>query len=507
MITDEPVRGSIPPPWFWALSGLERMEAFSNGLIPAPPLARLTGMRPAHVGPGSGTWTMPASGWVSGFNGILELSVFAGSALHGIAMTAAPPGATVQPLTVDIHHFRPTRPQPGNLLARGRVVNASQFFTFTEVQIEDAEGRQLASVQGHAAVRQMDPPPPPPPDDLRPVEEPSYATPDPYIRPAPSTAPRGELWGEPLRRAVAEVGAEGRPFSPLGQLLGFLFVEGDRGQIDVTASANEWLCLFSRSVAVGPLAVFLNAATTIAGTAMRTSDQSFAGLMQSVVFTHPVPADGRTLSVETEAADRHGDQLIATAHMLDADGSVVGSIRGVAALVKTSKRRKPATVEAKRELCTLLFTDIVNSTAHAERLGDAKWRRLLDQHHQVVRREIARCTGTEIDTAGDGFFVRFDTPAQALDCARAVRNAVPALGIEIRAGIHMGECEVHGRSLAGMAVHIGARIEAAADPGEILVSGTVKDLVVGSGTPFEDRGEHELKGVPDTWRLYAVVDS
>ena len=161
MITDEPVRGSIPPPWFWALSGVERMQAFSNGLIPAPPLTRLTGMRPAHVGPGSGTWTMPASEWMGGFRDQLEISVFVGAALHGIAMTAAPPGATVELLTLDTHHFRPVRAHRGNLLARGRVVNTNQFLTYTEVLIEDSAGRQLASGQSHATIQQVDPPPPP----------------------------------------------------------------------------------------------------------------------------------------------------------------------------------------------------------------------------------------------------------------------------------------------------------------------------------------------------------
>jgi class 3 adenylate cyclase len=160
----------------------------------------------------------------------------------------------------------------------------------------------------------------------------------------------------------------------------------------------------------------------------------------------------------------------------------------------------------KRILATLLFTDIVGSTEHARRLGDGGWRAVLSQLHSAVRAEIARCEGTEVDTAGDGFFVRFDSPARALDCARAAREAVKRLGIDIRVGIHTGECELQGRTLTGMAVHVAARIQGLAGPGDILVSSTVKDIVVGSDARFEDRGQHSLKGMPGEWRLLSLVD-
>jgi class 3 adenylate cyclase len=134
---------------------------------------------------------------------------------------------------------------------------------------------------------------------------------------------------------------------------------------------------------------------------------------------------------------------------------------------------------------------------HARRLGDGGWRAVLSQHHSAVRAEIARCEGTEVDTAGDGFFVRFDSPARALDCARAAREAVKRLGIDIRVGIHTGECEMQGRTLTGLAVHVAARIQGLAGPGDILLSSTVKeDIVVGSDARFEDRGQHALKGMP-----------
>ena len=158
-------------------------------------------------------------------------------------------------------------------------------------------------------------------------------------------------------------------------------------------------------------------------------------------------------------------------------------------------------------LATVLFTDIVASTERAAELGDRAWRELLEQHHLLVRRELGRFRGEERDTAGDGFFATFDGPARAIRCAQAIAGAMPALGLEVRAGVHTGECELHDGKVAGLAVSIGARVAAAAGPGEVLVSHTVKDLVAGTGLVLEDRGERELKGVPGTWRLYAAVEA
>ena len=160
-----------------------------------------------------------------------------------------------------------------------------------------------------------------------------------------------------------------------------------------------------------------------------------------------------------------------------------------------------------RVLTTVLFTDIVGSTDRAAQLGDRAWRDLLERHHAVVRHRLAEFRGDELDTAGDGFFAAFDGPGRAIECARAVAADVGSLGIEVRVGIHTGECERVGDKIAGLAVNVGARVSAAAAPGEVLVSGTVKDLVAGSGIEFDDRGVHELKGVPGEWRLYSVVDA
>ena len=160
--------------------------------------------------------------------------------------------------------------------------------------------------------------------------------------------------------------------------------------------------------------------------------------------------------------------------------------------------------EPDRMLATVLFTDIVGSTAKAIELGDRAWRELLERHHALIRRELVRFRGAELDVAGDGFFARFDGPARAVRCACAISERVGELELEIRAGLHTGECELMDGKVGGIAVHIGARVAKEARPGEVLVSSTVKDLVAGSGLRFRERGTAELKGIPEGWRLYAV---
>ena len=156
-------------------------------------------------------------------------------------------------------------------------------------------------------------------------------------------------------------------------------------------------------------------------------------------------------------------------------------------------------------LATVLFTDIVDSTRRAADLGDSSWREVLERHDQLFRRELEFHRGREVKRTGDGFLATFDGPARAIRCAASVAEAMGTLGLQIRAGLHTGELEVMSDDLGGLAVHIAARVMGAAEAGEVLVSGTVKDLVVGSGIDFEDRGTHELRGVPGDWRLFRVA--
>jgi len=506
VILDEPVRGSVPPPWFWALSGIERMRALAQGQLPLPPFLRLLGIRPAHVGPGSGTYTMPANAWLWESSGAFVSPPLVEAALTGIAMTTLPPGMDVEPVTLVIDYFRPTHPQPGNLLARARVVNASRFFTFTEVEIEDPQGRQVAHGGSHARIRAIEPAPPPPPAQLRAAENPAYATPDPILRPVSGNDAPIEFWENNDGCTIMRMYADGQFVSPFQRLLALRMTEVDQGRVVSIFPGSEWFCRYSRSVASGAIAIPGGVTGWWAALTLQRPGDSCVLLEQAYRFHRPAPADGRMLRAEAVWANRpERDPVRVDVHVYDADGAVVASQHSISVIIPGAARQKRPAPEAKRILATLLFTDIVGSTEQAEQLGDARWRALLDQHRAIIRREMAQREGVEVDTAGDGFLARFDSPARALECARVVRDDVKRLGIEIRAGIHVGECELQGGKVTGIAVHIAARVQAAASPGQILVSATVKDLAIGSAVRFEDRGVHSLKGVPGEWRLYSLV--
>jgi class 3 adenylate cyclase len=181
----------------------------------------------------------------------------------------------------------------------------------------------------------------------------------------------------------------------------------------------------------------------------------------------------------------------------------VGDTTPVLAEIEEFVTGRRGGIDLERVLTTIVFTDIVGSTERAATLGDDHWRDLLDSHDTVVRRELLRYGGREVNTAGDGFVATFSSPSVALDCAEGIVDAVATLGIEVRVGIHAGEVEMRGHDVAGMAVHIGARVAALAGPSEVLVSSTVREIVTGSHRTFTDRGEHRLKGVPGTWCVYA----
>ena len=191
-------------------------------------------------------------------------------------------------------------------------------------------------------------------------------------------------------------------------------------------------------------------------------------------------------------------ELAGNSHMISVDADqIIDEVEGFL----TGVRRGP---DPERVLATILFTDVVRSTERAVAEGDRRWAELVERHHAIVRGELERFRGRELDVAGDGFFAAFDGPARAVRCAAAIRDGLGRTGLGVRAGVHTGECEQVDGKLAGLAVVIGARISGAASEGEILVSGTVRDLVAGSGLEFEERGERELKGVPGSWGLYAV---
>jgi class 3 adenylate cyclase len=240
-------------------------------------------------------------------------------------------------------------------------------------------------------------------------------------------------------------------------------------------------------------------------------------ILSQVDLRHVLPS----ISVPTLVLSREGDSVvsesssrfladhIAGARYAELPGRDtlpwIGDTEPIHAQIEDFLEIEHSEPASTRRLATVLFTDLVDSSARALALGDAAWSRLLADHHRAVRRELAAHGGTEVDTAGDGFFATFPGPAQGVRCASSISRAVTELGIGIRVGVHTGEVETVDGKPGGTAVHVGARIAALAEPAEVLVSQTVKDLAVGSGIRFEDPGEHELKGIPDPWRIYRVA--
>jgi class 3 adenylate cyclase len=391
----------------------------------------------------------------------------------------------------------------GNLLARARVINASSLFAYAEVLVEDNEGRQIAHGGGHAAIVSVDPVPPPPPTPLEQIEEPTWATPDPWQRPAGASVPLS-LWDTTNGVDILAGLSTGALRASLDTLFDWRIQHVSRGRLTATGPASVWFCNESRTVPVTIIATLAELAGWECALTMHRAGETMAGLDVHMRFFHPVVADGRPIRAEARHdADGDGVFVISTT-VYDADGTTVATSNASGAPIDNTRRKRTRRRPAERMLCTILFTDIVDSTARAESLGDIAWGSLLGRHHETARREIAHCQGREVKSTGDGLLVRFSSPARALDCATRMRRSLAALGIEIRAGLHTGECEVTDEDIVGLAVHVAARIQAAASPGQVLVSSTVKDLAAGAGYQFENRGEHELKGVEEPWRLWSV---
>lgn len=503
MIPDEPVRGRTPPPWYRALSGVERVRAFTRGLLPAPPLARLLGFRTTHVAAGTVTVVMPASDASIAGNGQLEIAPVMMAALEGASGTALPAGTDAVGMRFTFKAFRPAWPGKGNLLARARVINDSSLYVFAEVHVEDPEGRHVAQGSLHSAVCSVEPAPPPPPERMRQIEESVYETPDPYLRSFPSSAftdlQEREDGAVTLRKM-----ADGHYSMPVWVTYGLALSDIGENRVVLSMPASEWFCALESDVSRQALAALADMAGWSVALGLQRPGRTVVMLDSDTRFLHAVRPDGRALRADTRATEIAPDLFVIDTKIRDADGRLVALASGASELVDTSRRIRRQRRESRRVLTTLLFTDIVDSTRHAQRLGDTAWRALLDRHNLAVRREVSRCNGSEVTGTGDGFLVRFDSPAHAIEAAQGIRRATAAIDLEIRAGIHTGECELDGSTLTGMAVHIASRIQAAALPGEILVSSTVKELAVGSTHRFADRGERELKGVPEPWRVYAV---
>ncbi len=505
MIPDEPVRGRTPPPWAGALSGIERCRAYSRGLLPSTPMGRLIGCRATHVAAGTVTVAVPASDATIAANGQLEITAPMLSALEGACHTALPAGFDIAPLRFTFDPFRPAWPRRGNLLCRARVINNSDLFVFSVVQVEDSEGRHIAQGSLHAAVMRIDPAPPPPPANLPVVQEPVYETPDPYLREFPVT-PIAELLDREEGPALLDRFAKGRIELPLASIYGLCLDEADDNRAVISMPASEWFCAFGQDISPEAMAALANMAVFTGMTMLHRPGSTVTFLGSTTNFLRFVRPDGRRMRAEVVTSQPSPQIYLLDVTVRNADREPVARTLASVTRIDASRRQQRPRKASRRVLATLMFSDIVDSTAHTNRLGDAAWRALLDEHRLAFRREISRFNGVEVDNAGDGFFVRFDSPAYAIKAARAVNAAVAPLGLHLRTGIHTGECEMEGNRLAGVAVHIAARIMAEAPAGQVLVSSTVRELTGGAGFHFTDHGEHELKGVAEPWRLFAVDD-
>ena len=501
-ITDEPVRGAVRPPWLTSLPGIDRMRLYATSALPGTPFARLTGFAIGHVSVGSLTGRMPASGhlaFIPSYN-MAPLYDFTG---YACAVTAIGPGLDLEPRAISAQFYRPPRPQPGNFLARARVLNSSSVFVSCAVDIEDPVGRLIGYATSQWAVETIDPPPPSAPATIEPSEQPTYATADPSERSPVGSLPPPEATARHTGLELARMVISGElPTVPLLHTFGVRWVSADEGASTAVMPASEWFCNSSRGVDPGAIESVLNVAATGAAITLWAPGQSLAILEGTTRFLRTVPADGRDLAARARVSHREGNIVLTDAEVVDADGKLVATQTQTVALMRPKDRRP----EPERVLTTLLFTDIVGSTKHAERMGDGPWKTLLEEHHALVRRELGAHRGREVNTVGDGFLARFESPASAVRCARAIRDGVRRLNLEVRAGVHTGECEVRGADLAGIAVHVGARIGALAGPSEVLVSQTVRDLTAGSGLRFAPHGAHELKGIEGAWNLFAVED-
>jgi class 3 adenylate cyclase len=472
--------------------------------VPRPPLAHLTGLTITQVGPGTATLTAPASPWLESGDE-LEIHVLAEAALSTAVLTGAPPGADVRTAAISFTQFRPATLDADKFIAHARTIRHAPTFTYAEVAVEDDLGREIARVTGAVLLRPREPPPPAAMPLGPPLDEPAYPTPDPYLRPLPPSVgtPSREQWEQLdgltiIRRLMA-----GEPTPPVMPLLGMRGIEADRGRALAALTTSEWLCLRGREIAPGVLATFTHITLTAASLTLGGPGSRIGVVNMSVRFLRPVVPDGRELVADAQVTDHHGESMVASVTVTDADGERVASAYETSILLRL-RSRTPA--RAEPVLATVLFTDLVGSTARAGQLGDEDWRHLLAEQEALVRHQLEAQRGREIKTTGDGFLATFDSPARAVRCARAIRDGTRRLGLDVRAGIHTGECEFARGDITGIAVHLAARVLDVAAPGEVLVSSTVRDLLLGSGLSFEARGRHELKGIEGEWQLFALEE-
>ena len=486
---------------------MERARAYLRRLVPRPPLSHLLGIRITQVGAGTATCTMPSSPWLQASTGVIDPTALVEVAVSMAVLTTVPPGTSVRTAALALTPFRPVTIESETLIARARAVSSGATFTFSEVLVEDALGREVLRASGTSVIEPEEVPATPPTLADRPVSEPRYASPDPHRRALPpgvGVFPLGAYERHDGATLAREMLAGELPRPPVMELLDLRDVEIEERRSRMAMPTKDWLCWRSRH-RIAPAAVAMltyRALVTSPYSEVRKGER-----LAVVSVNHSLLADatndGTALVAEGRVTDREGDFIFTKAAVTDARGRRIAVGHYVMTLLHPRPRaaQAPATV-----VTTVLFTDLVASTATASTLGDERWSEVLARHHKLIRQHLDQFGGREVKTTGDGFLAVFDDPAQAVECALRLRTSVRGLGLELKVGLHTGRCELSDGDVAGIAVHVAARVLQAAGAGEVLVSGTIRDVLLGSEFKFEDRGRHQLKGIDGEWALFAVSD-
>lgn len=496
----EPVRGTLPDHSFFGLAGIEQARAWVEAVAPIPPIHYLTGLAPTAVGPGAAACSMPVTPWLTFGAGELEPHLLLIAAMSTAALSIAPAGTMVEPVWLSSTQIRPTSTVDGSLIARARVVHGGRSMALVDTIMENAVGRAVWHATGHARFVPVTPPPVPP-ATLEPASHPRYPTPSPYERPLDQDVAGALRWGDGdgltrLRQLAAR-----ESVVPVSRLTGAYLTSVELGQAEARMPAHAWFQQSSVHISAGALAMAGHLVCAAAAGSIQAEGRGIQTLMFGVRITRAVPADDRELRMSATVDHRDGQRVFVSGELSDAQGSV--ALLSYAGWDSPVGRRSPQS-RTERVLATVMFTDIVASTERASALGDARWSEVLQEHDALLRREVQRRRGRVIKGTGDGVLAVFDSPTQAVACGVAVRDAVRSLNIDVRVGIHTGECDLTDGDVSGVTVHIAARLETAAQPGQVLVSETVRALSSASDITFSDCGTRTLKGIEGDVSVFAA---
>jgi uncharacterized protein (TIGR00369 family) len=506
----EPARGTSWGPEVAQMSGLEMLRASLERRLPDAPITKLTGLRLSEAGLGLASASMPASPWWQSGAGVFlaGTTAYVSDLPLGCAvLTSAPAGWGITTSELSVNFLRTPTIRCQTIIGRAHLIHATRSLGLSEATIEDGRGRILGHATSRCVLFRLDP-------EMMTTRASSDSRqgigPDPYLRAVEGDVRGQEFWDSTSGLDVMAQVAAGDFVPPCWLLMGLRAVNTGEGKMTLAMTTSPWLCNAFGVIYGGAIAFLADATIILAAGSTVQAGTAFNTMDLKLNFLRPVLPDGDLTAYATVI---HRGRTIAVVHCEIRDGQEkLAAVATSSVLILPGRHwERPVqiadeiTPEASGVLTTVLFIDIVHSTQEAAALGDRRWRDVLADYQSAVRQEIQRFHGSEVDSIGDGFLIAFDSPARAVRCAAATRDAVRGVGLEVRAGVHTGECERVGGKLVGITVHTGSRIEALAAPGEILVSSLVKELVAGSGIAFEDRGEHELRGVPGAWKLFAAT--